>query len=232
MCFSPTMSGSFFVVGFILAIVTYVNPKIRKTYMFVPLAFYTMMELLQTIQYFYVNQCDSKVNKTLTEIAYVLVIVQPLLWNTVFYLRAKQAKHKSIHLLGMVMSAVWLVGNAYARVFYSPDKANDECGFFNHNKTCTYRDSKDSHLYWRWTTNHYRDFTANYFMYLCLWFLPALLVAENRLFGLIFAVGAAIGWGITKKYGSTDVEFPATWCYMSIPILVVGFIHYMLYGTI
>lgn len=232
MCFSPTISGSFFIVGLALTYVTYVNPQIRKTYMFVPLAFYTTMELLQTIQYFYVNQCESIINRGLTEIAYILVIVQPLLWNAVFYMRAKQEKHKSIHLLGMVMSGVWLIMNAYARIFYSPDQANDACGFFNHNKTCTYRDTDKSHLYWRWTTNHYTDFTANFFMYLCLWFLPALLVPENRLFGLIFAIGAIIGWGITSKYGSTQVEFPATWCYMSVPILVVGYLHYMMYGTL
>jgi hypothetical protein len=200
--------------------------------MFVPLAFYTLMELLQTIQYSYVNQCGSKVNRLLTEVAYMLVIVQPLLWNIVFYLRAKNEKHRGIHLLGMVMSGVWLAQNVQARLFYAPKHANDSCGFFNHAKTCTYRDSDKSHLYWRWTTNHYRDFTANFFMYVCLWFVPALLVPENRLFGMIFAVGALMGWGITMKYGSTDLEFPATWCYMSVPILVVGYVHYMLFGVL
>ena len=43
------------------------------------------MELLQGIQYYYVNQYFNKMNIILTECAYLLVIVQPLFWNIYFY---------------------------------------------------------------------------------------------------------------------------------------------------
>jgi hypothetical protein len=40
-----------------------------------------------------VNQCDLPVNIFSTEIACLLVIVQPLMWNIVFYMRSESEMH-------------------------------------------------------------------------------------------------------------------------------------------
>ena len=49
------------------------------------LLFYSGMELLQGTQYYIVNQCKNPANTILTEIAYLFVLVQPLMWNYFYY---------------------------------------------------------------------------------------------------------------------------------------------------
>lgn len=220
MCFSPRVSFSLFVFGAIMTAVSYRTPLLRKRYVHVLLGFYTVMELLQTVQYLFVNNCN-EYNRFFTNIAYVLVIVQPLMWNTVFYTQV-QPQYKPIFKLAMVMSALWIAMNVYSRISYKPSTAKNECGFFNHDKTCTYRDKKGSHLYWRWTTAHWGDMSANYFMYMCLWFVPALLVPGTRATSVVLAAGALFAYTITRMYGSTVQEFPSVWCLMSIPLFLLS----------
>lgn len=223
MCFSPQISFTLFTAGAILTYLTYKDPNIRSSYMYVLFGFYTLMELLQTIQYSVVNQCDSPLNILTTEFAYLLVIVQPLMWNTIFFIRGKNDKNKSIFKLAIVFCVIWIAMNVYSRLTYNEKTANDTCGFFNNSKTCTYRDTAASHLYWKWKTNHLPDMTANYFMYLCLWFVPPLLVPETRLSGLVLTIGAIVGYTTTRMYGNNIFEFPAIWCYISVPILALGY---------
>ena len=184
------------------------------------------MELLQTIQYSYVNQCDNPMNIWLTEVAYVLVIVQPLIWNMVFLLRTKDKHDKGVFKLALVMCIFWILFNVFSRVRYNPlENKNNHCGFFNNDRTCTYRDTDSSHLYWKWTTAHFPDLSANYLMYLMLWFLPALLVKQHWTSVSMLMVSCAVGFLLTYNYGNNMFEFPAIWCYISIPVVTIGFIH-------
>ncbi len=230
MCFTPELSFSFFSAGALLTYLTYKDPVLRKSYAPLLFGFYSAMELLQTIQYSVVNKCESPVNVVSTEIAYLLVILQPLMWNTIFYLRSGDVKSQSIFKLAAILCAVWIAMNVYHRFAYSPETAQDKCGIFNNDKTCTYRDSPTSHLYWKWRTAFKPDMTANYFMYLALWFVPALLASETRLAGLVLMAGAGIGYYLTKLYGKQDAEFASIWCYISVPILLLGYSD-MLLGT-
>lgn len=227
MCFSPEISGTFFLAGLLITIVSYQIDSIRKTHFHVIAAFYTLMELLQTVQYLYVNKCDDPRNKWLTEFAYVLVVVQPLLWNAIYYMRVSNKGDKSIFRLAIILCVVWIVGNVISRLRYTPE-ADDplvKCGLFNNTKTCTYRDTPDTHLYWTWQTAHHRDFTANMFMYLCIWFIPALLVKEVRPSVIVLIVSFCMGWALTMHTSQNIVEIAAIWCYISVPVLVVGFLH-------
>lgn len=229
MCFSPQISFTFFIAGVVLTYLSYVDPVKRASKMYILFAFYSVMELLQTIQYFFVNQCDLPVNVLSTEFAYLLVIVQPLMWNIIFYMKSKNETTKNIFKLAIVLCAIWIVMNVYTRISYDPAISNEynKCGLFNHTKTCTYRDTETSHLYWRWKTHNFNDMTPNYFMYMCLWFVPALLVAETRLTGMVLLMGAVVGYIITRMYGNSVVEFPAIWCYISVPILALGYMSFL-----
>lgn len=228
MCFSPKISFSFFIIGSVLAVYSYLTPILREYYMHILFAFYALMELLQTVQYKYVNQCSNPVNKLLTEIAYVLVIVQPLMWNIVFYLRTKSKTGKTIFMLTIILFLVWMAANISLRLGYNGDNRLNKCGIFNNDTTCTKRDSSTSHLYWQWTTAHYRDMTANYFMYFVLWFVPALLVNETMITSIGLIIGALAGLLLTIKYGVTIVEFPSTWCFISVPLFLLAIVHMVL----
>jgi hypothetical protein len=223
------MSFSFFVAGAVLATICYMNKELSARYLHIIFGFYAVMELLQTFQYYIVNKCDSPINILSTEFAYLLVIVQPLLWNTVFYLRSTNAGDKKLFILAITLCILWIIMNVYARLAYDKSKETGyNCGIFNHIKTCTRRDDDKSHLYWTWTTAHLRDFTANFFMYLALWFIPALLVNHTRMSGYFLIIGAIIGFMLTYLNGIPLVQFPSIWCYISVPILIAGYLQILL----
>ena len=224
MCFTPEMSFSFFVAGAVLTIVCFRDRDMRANYLHVIFGFYAIMELLQTFQYFIVNKCEMPINKISTEIAYLLVVVQPLLWNAVFYLRVKNASEKRVFTLAIILCMLWIAMNVYARVRYDANtETGYNCGIFNSLQTCTRRDDDKSHLYWTWTTEHRKDFTANYFMYICLWFIPPLLIKKTRIAAYCLIIGAIIGVMLTKLNGLSMIQFPSIWCYISVPILIAGY---------
>lgn len=226
MCYSPLVSFSFFAIGASLAVFSYYNDKLRSSHIHIIFGFYALMELLQTVQYLVVNDCESKANQLLTEAAYILVIVQPLMWNTIFYLRTTP-KYQGIFVVGIVLSGVWIAANVMARLLYNPANATltkDTCGFFNNPKTCTMKAKDNSHLYWKWTSAYMPDMTANYFMYFCMWFIPALIVPHTRFTAIGIIISAIIGLLVTMKYGATIAEFPSTWCFISVPLMTTTII--------
>ena len=226
MCFSPKISATLALIGACMTFIAYNHPVYRAKYFYVITGFYTIMELLQTIQYSFVNQCNNPINVLLTEFAYLLVVVQPLLWNVIFLLRTKNPRDRKVFELAITMCLVWIFWNTFARVAYNPndkaDKNLQHCSLYN-NKTCTYRKNENSHLYWTWQTAHFRDFNANIFMYMCLWFIPALMVEETRCSGILLVVSAVISFLITVYTTGNLMEYPAIWCYISIPGILFTF---------
>lgn len=227
MCFSPHISASFAFIGIIGTIIAYKNERLRKNHTYILFAFYTLMEILQTIQYSLVNKCDTWQNKLTTEMAYFLVIVQPLMWNIIFYLRV--SKHnKGIFLVCILMCILWIVMHVLsrspslvARYGLSTDVTSDAV-------LCTRQ--RSAHLYWKWPFADFHGLNANWFMYLSLWFIPCLLVAETRPTGCIIVLGAIVGAFLTYKFGNFQ-EFASTWCYISIPIMMTTFVHAFLINS-
>ena len=231
MCYTPTQSFFFFVVGITTAIYIYCcNSFLRKTHIHLILLFYSAMELLQTIQYSYVNQCDNMINKILTEIAYVLVIVQPLIWNIFFYYNSDKYE-KYIFLTAIYLCLAWIVVNVSARLLYKkvfiPQKPQDSA--FASDKVCTRK--IHSHLYWTWTSAHFYEFNANYLMYVLLWFIPALISKSSFYYAIIIILSSIIGlmYGYTHNPSELFITFTAAWCFISIPI-VLAVMFYLIYS--
>jgi hypothetical protein len=224
MCFSQSISFTFAIMGAIATFFTYNDKYLRSQYTFILVAFYTLMEALQTIQYSFVNQCTSNVNIFFTNIAYVLVIVQPLLWNTVFYMRASKSE-KNIYKLAIILCLVWVTWNVAARFMYDPLKHNklNQCTVFNSESTCTVQEDK-SHLYWKWTSGYFPDFSANYFMYFALWIIPGLLVANDRWSIYMLLSSIIVGGILTYRSTGRFIEFASIWCYVSIPFFIFSFV--------
>ncbi len=199
MCFTPGMSAVLVTVGCVGSLLAWRNCKHRRDgthYLFV---FYTLMELLQLSQFGSVNQCGTLANRALVEVAYVLVLVQPLMWNVV--LHARVASHRRIaFMLGMVQAGIWIVVNVASRVptwFRTHRLLSD---IMCDETACTFRG--DGHLYWQWPFADFRGLNANWLMYLVTWFLPALLVAETRPTGVVLVLGASAAVGAMHTYAS------------------------------
>jgi len=230
MCYNSEQSFSFFGIGIISSLYIYLyQPLIRKTYIHFILLFYSAMELLQTIQYFYVNQCDNMINKILTEFAYILVIVQPLMWNIFFYINSINYD-KPIFLTAIYLCIIWLFINILSRVLYKKvfSTQTQQNSVFASDKVCTRK--INSHLYWTWTSANFYELNANYLTYLMLWLIPALISKSNYQYSILLIIGAILGafYGYTYNLGELYWTFASSWCFISVP-LVIFMIFYMIY---
>ena len=64
-----------------VAMVSYLIKNGRKKELWLPLVYFALMGLLQWITFFFINQCISPLNRTLTFIAYTHIAFQPLFIN-------------------------------------------------------------------------------------------------------------------------------------------------------
>uniref|UniRef100_A0A6C0IEZ5 Uncharacterized protein n=1 Tax=viral metagenome TaxID=1070528 RepID=A0A6C0IEZ5_9ZZZZ len=220
MCYNSEMSFIFAAIGSIVIMYIYFSQnKIKDTGIQYILIFYTLMEILQGIQYFYINQCSNIWNKILTEIAYVLVILQPLIWN-VYYFSNSNFCDKNIFITAIWFSIVWITVNVLSRLLYDKNIFNNMTklnSFFASNKVCTKQ--KKSHLYWEWPSANFYDFNANFFSYLMIWFIPALISTKFRSTSIIVIISALLA-GAASIYANEGITFTALWCYVSVPIVL------------
>ena len=235
MCYSAGMSFSLAAVGALCTIASAVDPVLRRQLVYVPFAFYTCMELLQGVQYSHVNLCGSLANATSTEIAYVLVIVQPLMWNLLYYLRTPATDcDRRLFVVGMAMAVVWMAFSLAARLLSGQPgfqrRTNDVHSYVADPDAgasaatangCTMQATPENHLYWKWASADFHGVDANWLMYLMIWFVPALLCATQRRNVSIAIAAAAIAMVVTFKYGAKMAEFSSLWCMYSIPLLTV-----------
>ncbi len=221
MCYNKSMSFAFFIIGIIFVVyINNYNDKLRKTNIHLLLLFYSLMELLQSIQYIYVNQCNNVMNKLLTEIAYVFVIIQPLLWNMFFYVNSNNCD-KQVFKVAIGLALIWITINIAARLVKSSDSEQSKSlSIFNRLSSCTKKNA--SHLYWEWRSANFAELRANFLMYLMIWFVPALIVAAHRTKAILLIFGALIGVLISYLSGeSVILLFTSSWCYISVPIMLL-----------
>jgi len=231
MCYNKTQSFLFFLIGLILTVYIYLRePALAKTKIHYIVFFYCIMELLQFVQYFYVNQCENKINKLLTEVAYVLVIVQPLMWNLFFYNNSDKYE-KYIFLTAIYLCLFWILMNVASRLLYHktslPRLKNST---FSGDKVCTKQ--LNSHVYWNWPSADLFDFNPNYLSYLMIWFIPALISKSSFYYALLLIAGALLSAVYAQNYHSREelfLTFGTAWCFVSIPCIILILV-YMVYS--
>jgi len=219
------MSFSFALLG--IGAIVYLQNDTRRKYISYVIFFYVLMELLQTVQYSLLNDCENTLNQMLTEVAFLLIIVQPLLWNFYFYSNSP-ASEGGIFKVGMALAAAWIAFVLLGRVLYSVPGTNPKKNSWLYgDKVCTYKGT--SHLYWQWTTADLGELNATFLMYLLVWFVPGLISVTHFTSSLFLMAGAALGTGLTLLWGDMR-EFPSIWCYISVPLigLIIGkdILHY------
>ena len=218
------MSFTLALAGLIGTVVTLMDPRLRGLFLFIPFAFYTGMEILQGIQYWHVNRCGDLANAVSTEVAYVLVIVQPLMWNALYYLRTK-GPDRSLFVVGMVMSLIWMGFSVAGRLLHGHPsykaRENDVHSYIQtgHELGCTMRGGPGKHLYWKWASADLRGVDANWLMYLMIWFVPALVSVAQRTNVAISVCAASVAFVVTAAFGTDMAEFASLWCMLSVPML-------------
>lgn len=219
MCYNKSLSITFFIIGILSIIyINLFNKKLEHTGIHLLLLFYSFMELLQSIQYNYVNQCDNNTNKYLTEIAYILVLFQPLIWNIYFYKNSNSCDQQ-VFTAAICLAIIWMTVNVAARIMKSTDEEQQKSiSWFGGQSSCTKKNT--SHLFWEWRSANFGEMRANYLMYLMIWFIPALCVAKHRSTSLILIASAIVG-AFMSYYSGEPIIFTSAWCYFSVPIVLL-----------
>jgi hypothetical protein len=215
MCYSSKMSFSFAFIGIVTTIYIYFYNNLNYNYVPMLLLFYSGMELLQGIQYYIVNECKNPINKLLTEVAYIFVLLQPLMWNYFYYINSDKYEQK-IFMTGIALSISWIVTSIYTRLIYT--KNNGVNSYIFSDSVCTKKNK--SHLYWNWTSANIQDFNPTMLMYVMVWFIPALLSKRHRTTSLIITISFIIAY-ISSIYNNEPFTLPSLWCYFSVPIVLL-----------
>jgi hypothetical protein len=183
------------------------------------------METLQGIQYFFVNQCSNAVNIFLTEVAYVLVLTQPLMWNMFYYFNSSEGD-KKIFLVAIVSILVWMTSDVLSRIMYNKTGLNktNETGFYASDKVCTKKEK--THLYWQWTSANFRELNANGLCCFILWFIPALFSTKFRSTALLM-MGLSAFAALVAYLNNEFFTYASLWCYISVPIMLLIIFDYM-----
>lgn len=219
MCYSPEISFGFALLG--IGAILYLRNDTRYKYISYVIFFYVLMELLQTVQYYLVNDCENIWNRILTEVAYLFIIVQPLLWNSYFYFNSLRSE-LGLFKVGIALSIAWIFFSLIGRVLYKvagTDHSKDS--WFYGDKVCTYKGA--SHLYWKWTSANLGDSNATFLMHMLIWFIPAFLSVTHFTTALLIMLGSILSIVITAYMGDIRAS-AAAWCYISIPLigLIIG----------
>lgn len=100
-----------------------------------------------------------------TNLAYLLVIVQPLMWNVYFGYNARLEYDGGLFDAAIGLCLLWILVNLSARLqIFSDAPLQTQNHSIYAGPVCVKRDA--SHLYWKWTATNYRDLNANMLMYL------------------------------------------------------------------
>lgn len=228
MCYNSEMSFAFATIGILALAYIYTYKKsITTSGIQYILMFYILMEVLQGIQYFFVNQCSNLVNIFLTEFAYILVLVQPLMWNLFYYFNSTESD-KKMFLVAIVSFIVWMISDIWSRLMYNKMGINKtyQTGFFASDKVCTKK--QKTHLYWKWTSANLGEMNATFLSYLMIWFIPGLFSTKFRSTAILMIALSAFS-ALIAVLNNEFFTFASLWCFISIPIMfciIFNFIGY------
>jgi len=238
MCFTQSMSFSFAVIGMILSYLMYTN---KYYYVSVGILFFSLMELLQGLQYFYIDKCDNYMNKLLTYIGYLHICLQPLfisIWLFEFIDNKKQNYDYLKFIIGICLAGAILL---LSRVFILHEntlcdtQTEPLCG----EKTCSL--SGKYHIIWNIKlrapgTYYFTPSMGLHFFLYCVPFVVLGIMLKNYkvialalstvilpfLLYLILLNSSTLD---ENKYDNKNKhELASIWCFISIPFIIFTFI--------
>eukprot|EP00873_Tetraselmis_striata_P033855 jgi/Tetstr1/454119/TSEL_041038.t1 len=210
------MSLAFSVAG-LLACIASLLPG-ANPYWWIVVFFYTGMEVLQYFQHDHVNDCSGRGNRFLTRIAYLYIVVQPLLWHV--YLWLIYPDLRPVFSRAMIASGLLLVlmlarFNPFAaedEVPRVPPESPDEAF---RGPLCTKKDA-DGHLYWLFPMRRYWGLEPNILVFLLVWWVPMMWTGWAR--PLSQAAPFTVGFLMS---GENKHQTASIWCLYSIPAFVL-----------
>jgi len=212
MCWSFTASIVFTSIGLLAS--TYLIIKKEDPYLWIPMIYFSLMELLQVFTYVYLNQCGLPINQMLTYIAYLHIAFQPFFINMImlhFIPKEFRDKIKGYVFAICFAATILMLIKVYPFAWAEPCKAgiSSMCG----QSLCSM--SGNLHLAWFLPLS---DFGAIFgYAYPFTMLILPLIYGAWRMSVYFFITGPFL----VKFLTNNPNEFPAVWCLFSVAILII-----------
>lgn len=212
MCWSGEASAVLATVG--LASTVYVAIKKEKKELWVPLGFFSLMELLQAVTYQYIDVCSSPTNQMLTLLGYLHIAFQPFFINMVsMHFIPKRVRKK----ISWFVYGLCFFGTILMIIKVYPFAWGGDCVLGSEamcaRNLCSVHGSW--HIAWNIPIN---AISSLYFWgYTFTAFIVPVLYGSWRMTAYHILVGPALALLLTDNYN----EWPAVWCLFSIALLLV-----------
>lgn len=207
--------------------------------LFVPLAYFSIMELFQASQYMAIYSELFTLNHVTTMLSYIHICFQPLFLNifqTAYSNTNAHYYHRIVYPLCIIAGFGMLLRlkgyNYYYDELYKKSLqiyTNETClctNYFDHfesNYTLAFIDNISHHVGWNISLYKPTYFTYSLNMHGFLTFvLPFVIERSITVPTAIYIIGIIIG-----TYSSSNINVqPAMWCYVHVPLMIASLCYY------
>ena len=211
MCWNGQASATLATVGF--ASTAYIALKGEDRKLWIPLVYFSCMEMLQAVTYVVIDQCGLPLNQILTLLGALHIAFQPFFINTFAMHFVPEAVYKRINLFAY---GSCFVGSVMIIMLIYPFEWTSMCHVgqvpFCSEHLCSV--SGNWHIAWGAPLNDMKWLYLGYFIPA---FLIPVLYGSWKFTLYQFVVGPLLAATLTDNIN----EWPAVWCLMSIGLLLV-----------
>merc|ERR1712137_116785 len=214
MCFNQPMSFAMAAFGLFTSYRMY--RETRSFRLTAGMFFFFTMEFLQGVQYWWIDECDSVVNKVLTMLGLLHIVWQPFfshfICSALAVTQVEKAKYKVILSL-CAIGAIWFLMRAVMApwAMYHPSEQCPSTEWLRGNEWCTF--SGQYHLSWSVPMYDQTYFSPGASVHFFLMFAP-FMVIDRKMFvlgGFLLLSGPVLASYITPSLH----EQASIWCFYS-----------------
>jgi len=214
MCFSQTGSLAVGITGLLFSLYLWTGKPIRYRYAALGIAYFSLMEVLQYLQYGVIDRCNAY-NEQLTLLGYLHICFQPVFIHLWLFAFTQNPPFLVVYL--SLAAGVLLASRV---LWVGDDELCDEtheplCGPI----TCSF--SGERHIAWsvRLRAPGKYWFTPSIGLHFFMWVMPALVLFQLKPLIALLLTGPYLGFLSQHIH-----EQPAIWCYTVIGQMIVTFL--------
>ncbi|KAJ5074219.1 hypothetical protein M0811_00848 [Anaeramoeba ignava] len=220
MCFTQPISLIFTIAGVLasqyLRRAKHLKNDPRVWRMYIGMEYFTAMEFLQFIQYFWVDQCDSQINKILTWIGLFHIAYQPVFSNLMTsydILKEHRFGYDKLVIPMCVIAGTFQISRIFGYDIFPCDDIQDPlCGKI----TCTFTGTV--HLRWILKMRAHSYITPGGFIHSVLMFVPMMIAGAAKASFSLMLTGPILGYILSRNKD----EWASIWCFYSVGQAIFG----------
>lgn len=216
MCFDQKSSGGFAALALVLTVFVY--KRTGNTQLASGIFFFFLMEALQSLQYFWIDQCDSWVNQVLTLAGFLHICLQPYFTHV---LNTSLTRSEKVLSQFRAVKKLALIGGMmlFARYFFAewqlspPTEACPSHEWLRGERLCTY--SGRHHLAWSVPMYDPTYYSPGSAIHSFLMFAPFFIFNKPMMWiqgAFLFLSGPMLAAYVTPNLQ----EQASVWCFFSI----------------